>query len=669
MEHCNQSKLAENTREGSPGKSIPAGGEYSAQAFSRWSIRLAAGLIVLAATAAYSNSLQCPFIFDDTHDIVGNISIRHLWPIWGVFVVQSQGQAALHGRPVMNFSLAINCATGDLKPFPYHITNLLVHALAGLALFGIVRRTLLLPSLGGRFAAAATSLALGVALIWTLHPLQTGAVTYVTQRYESMMGLFYLLALYAVVRCGTSAHPRRWAAATVAAALLGMGCKEVAVSIPITILLYDRAFLAGSFREALRRRRGMYAGLAAAWAAFVVLFMCSYSRGGWAGYGLPVSWIEYSRSQFGVILHYLRLAFWPCPLVLDYGWPVARSVGEILPGAVVIGGMAAATAYALVRWPQWGFVGAWFFLILAPTSSVMPLADLAFEHRMYLPLAAVATGVMVGGCLVGQWLVRRGTISSPTLRVTGGVLVTCASITLGIVTFHRNVDYQSELSLWEDTAAKAPRNARAHGNLGAALVASGRADEAIAHCNKALEIDPTFAAPHNTLGIVLAGCGRFDEATVHFQEALKLKPDYADAHYNLGLALAGHGQIEEAIGHYQQALKIEPNYAEALNNLAWLRATCPEAPFRNGARAIELARRAIELSGGRNPNHFDTLAAAYAEAGRFAEAVRTAEKALELATQQNQQQMAESIKVKIPLYRAGTPFRETQPAVADSARP
>ena len=148
----------------------------------------------------------------------------------GRFVIASDGRAALHGRPVVNLSLAFNYATGGLEPFYYHLTNLLVHLLAGLTLFGIVRRTLLLPSLGGRFAEAATPLALAVALIWTLHPLQTGAVTYVAQRYESMMGLFYLLALYAAIRCGTSAHPRRWAVAAVTASLLGMGCKEVAVS-------------------------------------------------------------------------------------------------------------------------------------------------------------------------------------------------------------------------------------------------------------------------------------------------------------------------------------------------------------------------------------------------------------------------------------------------------
>jgi protein O-mannosyl-transferase len=907
MKRRNRSKLAENTREGSPGKNIPAGGEFSAQASFGRAILLAAGLIVLAAMAVYSNSFQCPFVFDDTHDIVDNPSIKHLWPIRDVFVVQSNGRAALHGRPVVNLSLALNYAAGGLEPFYYHLTNLLVHVLAGLTLFGIVRRTLLLPSVGRRFAAAATPLALAVALIWTLHPLNTAAVTFVVQRYESMMGLFYLLTLYAAVRCGTSEHPRRWAVAAVTAALLGMGCKEVAVSIPITILLYDRAFLAGSFREALRRRRGMYVGLAAAWAAFAVLFAFSYSRGRWAGYGLPVSWIEYSRSQFGVILHYLRLSFWPRPLVLDYAWPVARTVGQILPGAVVIGGLAAATAYALVRWPKWGFVGAWFFLILAPTSSIMPLADLAFEHRMYLSLAAVATGVVVGGWVAGQWFVRRGSIPLPALQVMGGVLVTFASIAFGILTFQRNVDYRSDISIWEDTVAKAPGNARAcnnlgndlvqcgrvdeaiaeyrkalkikpdyaevqndlgvalanrgqideaiaeyrkalelkpdyeevhnnlgvslanrgqideavaeyrkaleikpdyaeaHHNLGNALAGCGQSDEALAHYQKALELRPDYAEAHNNLGAVLVGCGRVDEAIAHYrsalainpdyakahnglgeallsqervdeaishfrkavdiqpnfveahyklgtvladhgradeaiaeyQKALELKPDHAEAHYNLGNALASLGRFAEAAVHYQQAIAIKPDHAKAhgnlgnalaslgqfdeaiahfsrvvelepgnrnarrnrdvalaqrerssntlaqrreslrshpddvalLNETAWTLATNPNASIRNGAEAVELAQRAVELSGGREPAILGTLAAAQAEAGQFAEAVRTAEKALDLATQQNQQQMVESIKVKVPLYRAGTPFRETQPAVADSDRP
>ena len=806
MEHCNQSKLAENTREGSPGKSIPAGGEYSAQAFSRWSIRLAAGLIVLAATAAYSNSLQCPLIFDDTHDIVENVSIRHLWPIWGVFVVQSHGQAALHGRPVVNLSLAFNYATAGLKPLHYHLTNLLVHVLAGLTLFGIMRRTLLLPSLGQRFAGVATPLALAVALIWTLHPLQTGAVTYVTQRYESMMGLFYLLALYAAIRCGTSEHPGPWAVVSVTTALLALGCKEVAVSIPIVILLYDRAFLAGSFREAWRRRLWLYVGLAAAWAPFAVLLLSSSGRSSFSGYGLPVTWIEYARSQFGVILHYLRLSFWPCPLVLDYRWPVARTVGQIVPAAVVIVGLAAVTGYALIRWPKWGFLGVWFFLILAPTSSVLPILDLAFEHRMYLPLAAVVAGVVVGGYLVGQRVADRARVSRPGLQAATVLLLILAGAVLGILTFQRNADYRSDLSIWEDTVVKAPDNERVRYNLGNALANRGRADEAVAQYEKALEIRPDYAEAHNNLGSVLArrgwtdeamahfqqaleidsDCadahydlglalanrGRIDEAIVRFQKALELKPDYADArndlgtalaksgrvdeaaaeyrkalelkpdhaeahnnlgfvlarrgrvdealaehqkalelkpdyaeaHNNLGIALAGRGRFDEAAAHFHKALELKPDYADArtnldiarsdreeivkalagrrellrshpndvavLNDTAWVLATNPNASIRNGTEAVELAQRALELSGGREPAVFGTLAAAQAEAGRFAEAVETAQRALALASGQNNAVLADALRVRIKLYQEHSPYRESgQPSASHSDHP
>ena len=805
MKWRDRSKLAENARKGSPGRRITAGDKHSAPAFSRWSIRLAAGLIVLAAAAAYSNSLRCGFVFDDGLDIVDNASIRHLWPIWDVFVEQSDGRMGVRGRPVVNLSLALNYAAAGFEPFCYHLTNLLVHVLAGLTLFGIVRRTLLLPGLGERFGAAATPLALATALVWILHPLQTEAVTYVVQRYESMMGLFYLLALYAAVRCGTSPHAGRWAAAAVGAALLALGCKEVAVSIPIVILLYDRAFLAGSFREAWRRRWGMYVGLAATWAPFALLRLSSSGRSKWAGYGLPVTWIEYAQSQFGVVLHYLRLAVWPSPLVLDYGWPVARTVGEILPAAVVIVGLAAATGYALIRWPKWGFLGAWFFLILAPTSSVYPIRDIAFEHRMYLPLAAVVAGAVMGGCVVGQRLVADRRISRPALQGTGYSLLVLVGIVMAALTFERNADYESEISIWADTAAKAPRNERAqnnlglalaesgrfdeatphfqkalelkpdhadaHNNLGAALVRKERVDEAIAEYEKALETNPDLEAAHHNLGMALAGRGQFDEAIAHYRKALEIKPRFAEVHNNLGLALAGRGEFDEAVAEYRQALEIKPDNADALGNLAaalvkagrvdealaeyrklleikpdyaeahnnygvllgkdgrldeaiaqfkrslelkpdyadardnldviesqrgelvralaerrkllrsrpddvnlldgvaWVLATVPNDSIRDGASAVEFAQRAEELTSGREPAILDTLAAAYAEAGRFAEAVQTARKALELAEQQGKRPLAESIKAKIRLYEAGRPFRETKRPAPASAQP
>ena len=781
---------------------------------------LAIAILVTAALAAYSNSLHGEFILDDKTDIVGSNSISRLWPPWKVFVVRSEGHTALHSRPVVNLSLAINYAIAGYEPFGYHLTNLAIHVLAGLTLLGIVRRTLLLPRLEKRFTAASTPLALAVAMIWTLHPLQTESVTYVVQRYESMMGLFYLAALYAAIRCGTSARPRGWAVATVAAALLAMTSKEVAVSIPICILLYDRAFLAGSFREAWRRRRGLYLGLAGVWAGLAVLFLLSGACGTWAGYGLPFSWLEYAASQFGVILHYLRLSFWPSPLILDYKWPVARTAGQILPGLVVVGGLAVATIYGLVRRPMWGFLGAWFFLILAPTSSIMPLADLAFEHRMYLPLVAVVAGVVLGGFVAADWLARRGTVPlaskgtvpfSPTIaarrcprklgqsplrtwQVTGGLLVILASLACGVLTFQRNTVYRTALSIWKDAVEKTPENERVHLNLGNALVAEKRLDEAIPEYRKAVAISPGYAAAHNNLGFALRGqgevaeaiaeyrkaleikpgfasattiwprllprmdsltrpwsiagrpsnsiptrrmrnnlgvvlasrgerdeaiaqfrkaleispdqaeghanlasallekgeaaeaivhfrkavevrpcaewCykfgnalalgGRIEEATVEYRKALEMKPEHIDARYNLGLALQRQSKAPEALAQWREAIRLQPDHVPSLNQLAWLSATGGEASVRNGAQAVEYAERAARLSG-RDPNILDTLAAAYAEAGRFSEAVETAGQALSLAASQGNTTLAGAVRARMQLYETGFAYRDVQP--------
>jgi tetratricopeptide (TPR) repeat protein len=574
---------------------------------------LAAVFIMLAAgTAAYSNSFSGPFVFDGATYIERNPQICSLWPPWGPMT----GTA----RPIAAWSFAVNYALGGTKPWGYHAVNLAIHLAAALVLFGIIRRTLSSGRLAARFAKAACGLALAVAVLWLVHPLQTQSVTYIYQRFESLMGLFMLWTLYSFVRAQDSSAPKRWYVASAAGCLLAVASKEVAAVTPLLVLWYDRALVASSWREISRRRWAYYLALAGTWLVLAGLMLSRADKFAEAGV-LAVKnltpW-QYAASQPGVIAHYLRLCFWPTGLCIDYGWPVAHTILAIIPPLLLIAALLALTARAIYRWPAWSFLGAWFFLILAPTSSVFPIRDLAFEHRMYLPLAAVTAGIVVGGWVAGQWLVGRGIVRASVLPILGGALVLSAGAALGFLTLERN------------------GNARAHNNLGAVLVTCGQLDEAIAHCRKALEIHP----------------------------------DYAEAHSNLGLALARRGQFDEANEQYQQALKLEPNSTQVMNNLAWLRATCPEATFRNGARAIELAGRAVELSGGQNPNYLDTLAAAQAEAGRFSEAVETARKALELATQQNQPALAKSIEPEISLYKAGTPFRTTpQPPVARSIRP
>ena len=235
---------------------------------------LPALVIICVGLYAYHNSLRGPFVFDDVPAIRDNPTIHQLWPPWQA-LSPPQADNPVTARPVVNLSLAVNYALGGLNVWGYHVVNLAIHILGALVLYGVVRRTLLCASLRERYGDEARWLALAVALIWVVHPLQTESVTYLIQRTESLMGLFFLLTLYCVIRGSTSSGRRGWYAAAIVCCALGMGSKEVMVVAPLTVLLYDRAFLSGSFREALRARAALYAGLCGCWLVLVGLVASS----------------------------------------------------------------------------------------------------------------------------------------------------------------------------------------------------------------------------------------------------------------------------------------------------------------------------------------------------------------------------------------------------------
>ena len=633
------------------------GGPKSSWFGSRWATVLGAGLIVAAGLAVYANSFCVPFIFDDPLSIIDNPSIRQLWPP-GPALSPPCDNRTVTSRPLLNFSLAINYRLGGLNVWGYHAANVAIHLINGLLLLGILRQTFQLPTLRGRFGEAGWGLALAIALLWTIHPLQTEAVTYVIQRAESLAGLFYLLTLYSVIRGSQSSRRAWWYAVAVGACFLGVGCKEIVSTAPIVVLFYDRTFLGDSFRNLLRRRWALYAGLFACWGFQLFLL----ARTGLSMLKEEVGTIgmwAYARSQPGVILHYLGLSFWPHPLCLDYEWPVADTLGAILPGVLVVGGIGAATIWGLTRQRGWGFLGAWFFLILAPTSSIMPLPQLAFEHRMYLPLAAVLTLAITGGYLAVQRVTSRRWISS-YVGIAGGIgLVVLAAVVLGWLTFHRNQVYQDKRSIWEDTVAKSPHNARAHSNLGVVLTVEGEIPESIEHFRAALRYDPEYMIAYNNLGLSLTHADRWSEAIEQYQRAVKLKPNYAEARMNMGLALehvgrlteaveqhqeairlkpqsaAAHfnfgnslsqlGRMAEAMEQFEQALQIKPDYAEAHNNWGNLL-------LRQGrqAEAAEHYQRAIDGDPS-DPMYHTNLGAALADLGRLPEAVEQSREALRIA--------------------------------------
>ncbi len=240
-------------------------------------------LLIAVGVVVYVPSLPHPFLFDDQPAIRDNPSIRRLWSP-DVFA-NIPRDTTVAGRPILNLSFAMNYAGCGLQVEGYRVINLLIHLLSTLTLFGILRRTFTTPHLRERYGPRATGLAASIALIWMVHPLQTESVTYVVQRAESLMGLWYLLTLYGVIRGASSSTPRRWYLVSALTCWLGMGTKEVMASAPIVILLYDRTFLAGSFRAAWQRRSWWYLGLALGW-GWLTFNMAGGPRSTTAGWGM-----------------------------------------------------------------------------------------------------------------------------------------------------------------------------------------------------------------------------------------------------------------------------------------------------------------------------------------------------------------------------------------------
>lgn len=558
-------------------------------AWARW----APWLLPAAVGAAYANSFTGQFVFDD---------YRFLTPLhdrvpWAAWLLQT-------ARPIVYLSFALNYAAHGLDVRGYHAVNIALHAAAALALYGVLRRL---------FRRAAVSspdgAAFAAALVWAVHPVQTESVTYLVQRAEVLSGLCALLAVYAALRALEGRHARRWEHAAAFACAAAMVSKPVAVVVPFAIALIDRAAVFPAWAEAFRRRRRFYLELAATWlvlAAVLALGRRDFQDSAGAGANVP-AWWRYAATQPGVILHYLRLAFWPHPLVLDYEWPLAASLRDAMVPAALVAALVWATARVWRLRPVLGLAGAWWFLMLAPTSSLLPITDVAVEHRMYLPLAAAAAAVAAGGVAA----LRRARLS-----LAGPALVAVMALALGLRTAARNEDYRTPARLWRSVLAYRPNNVRAHYNFGVVLMAYGATDAGMRHLRQAMALeglrpdDPSYlllnprdtlpsraAGPspvvgdvHGAFGWMLARQGRAAEALPHLEAAARMNPEKPETHGNLGNGLVLAGRFSDAEAEYRRALELRPQYAEAANGLG-------VALLRQG-RAEESAewfRRALAL--------------------------------------------------------------------------
>ena len=584
-------------------------------------VKLLSCVLIVVGMLVYANSINTPFIFDDTAHIVTNRRIRSLDTLPELLSNTT--------RPVMKLTLAANYAISQLNVTSWHVVNITIHILAAMTLFGVVRRTLLTDLLRDRYAAVAPWMAFAIAIIWLVHPLQTQSVTYIIQRNESLMALFYLLTLYCAIRCATGQHQYRWAMAAIVSCELGMGTKEVMVSVPIVMLIYDRTFLSKSLKETLQQRWGLYVGLAATWVPLFILISMQglFKEGSAAGFAVEtVSVKQYVLSQPGVILHYLRLAIWPHPLCLDYGWKPAETFVDIVPPAIMILVLLSGSAWTLRRWSPVGFLGACFFLILAPTSTIMPIADLAVEHRMYLPLAAIITLIVI---LIDHRL--RCKISLRPL--ISGSLVLVTTLVLIAATVARNHTYQSDLTLWESVLKVAPDNPRAHCSVAAIFQREGNYEMAIEYYKQALSIEINYYEALHNLGSALVELGHYDEAIGYYERALSYVPFFNRSGYklgitvlfrNIGIVLERKDNLREAIGFYQKAVQFKPDHFGSRISLAsaLMAGENPTDAARHFNEAIQLEPQSIRANYG--------LGQALRQIGKFDEAVFPLRRALEL---------------------------------------
>ena len=518
--------------------------------------------IALAGVMAYANSLSVPFLFDDLPSIVENPTIRSLSNFTQVLSPPSGGET-VGGRPVLNLSFALNYALSGSSVWSWHVLNVVLHLLAGLCLFGIVRRTLAWPSAGEQGPRSATRLALATALLWTVHPLTTESVTYIVQRAESLAGLFLLLTLYCSIRaaqCTAGILPRSvWQIAAVFTCLVGMATKEVMVMAPLLVVLYDWVFAGKTPAATIKTRRWFYAALASTWILLGALVLGSSTRGGSAGFGQGVGCWDYARTQFGFIVLYLELCLWPHPLVFDYGDQIAAASARLFAEGAVVVSLVIMTVAALCsrRYRPLGFLGACFFSILAPSSSILPVVtQTGAEHRMYLPSATVVALVVI---VAAQIWSRLSTNWQPLWRTVPPVIVLIlAAMTLITLTAFRNADYRTDGSIWRDTVKKRPENWRAHYSLGCHYYYSGELENALAEYTRSIALNSKEFAPLQYRGFTCLKLRKFKEAEADFLRALELNSRDAATHCNLSVARAGAGELEPALASATEAVQLSP---------------------------------------------------------------------------------------------------------------
>lgn len=566
-------------------------------------------IILLVGFIAYSNSFQVPFTFDDHECIVNNPAIK----VFSYFT----NHAALDSLPISEdiknnfvirfiayFTFALNFRLHGLDVTGYHVVNLTIHLTNAVLVYSLLCLSVKSQSLthadrndGINTPARARYFPFIAALLFVSHPVQTQAVTYIVQRFTSMATMFFLCSLVAYIK---SRQARTVTARTVmyalsiSSALAAMWTKEIAFTLPVIIALYDYIFLGGDWKSRARR---LFPFILTMLAIPLTLSSVAGDNGkaGASDFGEVINLVNFSNTshwgylvtQFRVIATYIRLLFFPVSQNLDYEYPLFNSllVPEVFASFLLIITLLFLSLYLLFFpgvnksfWPRTTAFGLlWFFITLSVESSFIPINDVIFEHRTYLPSIGFIISIMAS-CVM---LVEKFSIDkAPVVHRTLIFSVTAASalvvLALTAATYLRNEVWRDSVVLWKDVSSKSPNKARPHTHLGNELLKRGFMNEAILEFKKVLSINPNSYKAHNSLGIAYTGQRRFGDAQLEFDAALKINPDDFLTHRNRGYFFLVVGRPLLAISEFRIAAGIEPNNPEIYLSLG---NTCLESGF------------------------------------------------------------------------------------------
>jgi protein O-mannosyl-transferase len=650
-------------------------------------------LLVAITWLVFGQTIGHDFVnFDDHVYVYENPSITRGLSVDGVIGAFTHTHAR-NWHPVTTISHMLDCQLYGLKAGGHHFTNVLLHTIAVVLLF------LVLKQMTSAFWQSAF-----VAAVFAVHPLHVESVAWVAERKDVLSAVFFMLTLGAYMRYVRRRSGGRYLGVVVSFAL-GLMCKPMLVTLPFLLLLLDywplKRIRTRDQNTDVRDQRNLLTlivekiPLFALSAISCVATLFAQRQGPAAIDQLPFVWRL--NNAFVSYATYIWQMFWPARLAVFYPYPnnqlaswqiilamlflIAVSLwaillrrvrpyvltgwfwylGMLVPviGFVQVGEQARADRYTYL--PQIGL----YILIVWAVAELVPQSR-ERARRVFFAIAAPTLITALSLCAFVQashWK-NSETLWSHALAVTSDNDV--AHNDLGFL-FLRRGELDKAISHFKAALNIRSRNVQTHYNLGAALVNNnlgnalarkGLPDEAIAHFQQAVELRPDYANAYYNFGSVLFQQNRIDEAITQWQKALAIQPRDPEVHSNLGRAFSKKGMLKEAIVEYEQALKIAPQDTTALNNLAWILATTSDVSIRDGAKAAKLAQRAVQVSAGDDPNFLRTLAAAYAENNGFPEAIAAAKQAMDIATVQGKPVLAKALESEIAAYRGHVPLRQ-----------